>query len=951
MEITKDEIQSMIYDPTVMQKYILEFLDDATKGEMSITDPTSPFVMALETAVTCAAAAVQETSNQIRKQYPHLADTSSDLMHHITENESSYMFAIPSEATIRFMVNAIDLRNNGIAAVDGSYHETIIPSGTTIKVLGVTLTTLNDILVRLYTNNSVFVEQQLDTTNDIAYEDTSVLEPHLESDGTGTSWIWFDTKVKQVKKHSFNKSVTIASGFSQLVDLEDYFCHAIVKYKGNNSSYYKTLNKMFNDEYIDPITPGVIVKVYDKKVLFKIPDQYLIEGIISGNVKIDLYETKGYQYLPIHKYNSEDFSYELGDTGKNEIAATSKNIAIQCRAAGILEGGKNASTVEELRAAIINNTTGDIDLPITEKQIEKYGDINGYTIIKSLDIITEREFLGLKSVPSYDSNLLMAFQNVFFNTAKITISELTNHSNIIVRDESFVIKSGNVFRNNNSIFSVLDDSEIDYIKALNNYTLIEYIKANRLFYNPFYYIIEKSENYINSRVYDLDNPVIQSNMIKEKNITLQQRVNIRAYSIKKIRDGYRLAVSLVSSEDFKKLDKKSLVLQLKIPLFTGSNFAYINADYDSIKDIYTFDILTNLDINSDDRLDLINGYSDLVNKEFNLLSDVYLYICTTDTGVLDPTNFLTEEIYSNGKYMVVFTKQLLNIKFGEKLTYIHNNLYNVYGERKYKRYKEDIPLVYEADVYEVDPDTGCIVTVIKGTSGKDIQYNILHKKGDPVLDENKNPVYKYKQGDPVLDEDGNPVIDLDSGIVRYIDMLMLEYEFYLSTNNAYTNYNGLVIDSLKSYITDELVEMNKKLLEKTTIKYKSFNNTSNITISVNNMLSYIPYNCSPNVVLYINTKDVISNELKESYKTQIGSILNSHFNKSEIVLEDIRNEIKSKLGNTVSGVKLTGLDPADSEVITVKDTTNRLCLNKILDINKNNELIVKYDIDIEITYV
>lgn len=949
MAISKETINQMIYDPTAMQKFILDELDKATQGEYAVVEPTNPFSMAIETAVVCAASAVQETTNQIRKQYPNLASSNEDLYHHLTENETTYIFATPSEVKMRFFVNTIDLRQNGVEY--SNYRETIIPAGTAITTLDITMTTLNDILVRLYSNNEVYIEQQVDPSNDIAYDNISMITGELLTDSNGTSWIMFETWVKQVTKQTINKAIVRSSGFSQVIPIEDMFCHASVKYKASNSNDYVELNKLFTDEYIDHTQPSVIVKVYDGQILFKIPDHFILEGVVTGNIKIDIWTTKGKQYLPLNNYQVDDFKYVLGDTGKSKLAATSKNIAMMMVSSSILEGGSNSLSNEELRKIIINNTTGDIDLPITEKQIERLGNISGYTVSKNLDIITQREFIGLKSIPSIDSNFILCDHTIFFNTAKIVIGEL-NNSNVIVNSSNFLIKSGSVFKNNNGDFQLLTDSETEYVDSLPNNLKINYLKENKLFYTPFYYLIEKSEEFVNSRVYDLDNPVVIANRIIDKNITLEERVNVDKYALSKVKEGYRLSITLITNSAFDKLETKSIFAQIKIPLFGGSSYAYIDGTYEASANRYDFLIKTNFSINEDGSMELLNGYSLLSHKEIKLISELHLYIWTTDAKIKDSTSFLLGEIYSGNKHVTVLDKELFKIEFGKELKYIFNNMYSIYSERKYRRYEEDIPLVYEQDVYKVDDDTGCIVDVTNGADGNpEASYEILHHRGDNVLDENGNPIIKFKKGDTMLNNNGDPIIDLDNGVIRYIDILMLEYEFRISDSNAYNNYTSLVTTTLKEYILEELPEMNNKLLEQTIIKYKSYHTTGSINAVVNNVTKSIPNNCSPVIELYVTNTDTIDNNTKQSYIKTIGSILNEYFSNSKIVMEDIRNEIKTKLGTNISGVKISGITQDNYEIITVNNIDNRFYLNKLLSVNKNNELIPIYDITINFIYI
>lgn len=949
MAISKETITQMIYDPTAMQKYILEELDKATQGEYAVVEPTNPFSMAIETAVVCAASAVQETTNQIRKQYPNLASSNEDLYHHLTENETTYIFATPSEVKMRFFVNTIDLRQNGVEYAN--YRETIIPAGTAITTLDITMTTLNDILVRLYNNNEVYIEQQIDNSNDIAYDNISMITGELITDTNGTSWIMFETWVKQVTKQTISKAIVRSSGFSQIIGIDDMFCHTSVKYKPSNSNDYIELNKLFTDEYIDHTQPSIIVKVYDNQILFKIPDHFILEGVITGNIKIDIWTTKGKQYLPLNNYQVEDFSYVLGDTGKSKLAATSKNIAMKMVSSSILEGGSNSLSKEDLRQIIINNTTGDIDLPITEKQIERLGNISGYTVSKNLDIITQREFLGLKAIPSIDSNFILCDHTIFFNTAKVVIGEI-NNTNIIVNSDNFLIRSGSVFRNVNGDFQLLSDSETEYVESLPNNLKINYLKENKLFYTPFYYLIEKSEEFINSRVYDLDNPTVIANRIIDKNITLEERVNVEKYALNKVKEGYRLSITLITNSAFDKLETKSIFAQIKIPLFNGTSYAYIDGVYEPSANRYDFLIKTNFSIKEDGSMELLNGFSLLAHKEFNLTTELNFYIWTTDAKVKDSTSFLLGEINSGNKHVTVLDKEVFKIEFGKELKYIFNNMYNIYSERKYRKYEEDIPLVYEQDVYKLDDDTGCIVDIGTNDDGNPIaEYEILHHRGDTVLDEEGNPIIKFKKGDTMLDAKGEPIIDLDNGVIRYIDILMLEYEFKLSDSNAYNNYTKLVIDTIKEYILEELPELNNKLLEQTIIKYKSYHTTGTINVVVNNVTKSIPNNCSPVIELYVTNTDAIDNITKQNYIKSIGSILNSHFSNSKLIMEDIRNEIKTKLGSNINGVKISGITQDNYEIITVNNIDNRFYLNKLLSINKNNEIIPIYDITINFIYI
>ncbi len=952
MELTREELQKYIYDPNMLQKIVLDNIETATNGEIVISDPTSPFTMLLETAAVTSANAAIESKNIIRRKYPSLATKEDELYHHISDNELANMFAIPTDTYIVFYVNILDLKTTGFRPIGASYVETTIPEGTEITVLDTPLTLLNDIVVRLYDNGTIFVEQQ-QNENDIAFEDIGVIPATITTNNEGTPWIIFETRVKQVKKLVKNTAVSVAEGFNHIISSSDKYFYSEVSYKNSNTNdKYVKLEKSHNEEYIDPTIPTVFISVYGNEVLYRIPDLYLVDGGISGNVNIELYETKGNIYLPINKYTIEDFNIVLGNTGKNESASTSANIAILANSRSILEGGSNGMSLEELRHSIINNTKGDIDLPVTDYQLQRYANMSGYEIFKSLDVITERLYIATKSLPKVSSNLILAKQDVFFNTTQVILEDILTNTNISIQNDNFIIKSNTIFKEVNSIIKIVSNDELNYISSLNNIQKMEYLKVNKYFYTPYYYIINNDDMYSTSRVYDLDRPILEDLRIVGKNTTVNQRVNIDKFTILKTVSGYRLVFTVISNDEFKLLNPNLTGLQLKMSLKGTNSFVYFNAVRDISTGYYIVDINTDLFIDDDNYLDLLNGTSDIFNKRFNIDNYITVYIYTTDGSVVDNTNYLNDEINKepNSDY-VILSKEKLKVTFGRKVEYIWNRLYNTYTERKYLKYEYDIPLVYEEDVYEVDPETGSIYTCTTVGGIPEITTNKLFSKGDYVLDDVSNQILKHKKGDVILDENQLPIINSVSGVIRFIDILMLEYEFRISNSNAYVNYKETTLDVLHSYLFEDLPNFNNKLLENTKLLYKSYKSSKNVIVNINNVYYSMPYIVKPLVTLYVTNKVSLTNDEIELYKNTIGTVINNYLNNTVIKLDEIRKEIITTIGDKVVSVKINNIDPNNSEVITIRDKTTRLVLNKLLDLNKNNELIVKYDIEVIIQYV
>lgn len=952
MELTKDELGMIVYDPNRVQQRILEQVELATEGDYAVVNPTNPFTMLLEATATVTANGISESKSVIRKKYPFLAEKADEIYQHISDDELANMFAVPSEAVIVFHINVLDMKTSGYRPPNSNFVETTLPTGTEVTILDTVFTLLNDIVIRLYDNGSVFVEQ-LQNTNDISISDLGILNSGIVSDANSVAWVIFETRVKQVKKHVKNTTVTRSKGFKETISIKNEYFYSDVSFKNSSTNnVYTKIKKSHSEEYINPTTPTAYIALNGKDITFQIPDVYIIDGNIDGNVMLELYETKGLLYLPINKYKVEDFTIKLGDTGKSESASTSANLNILANSRMVVEGGSNGMTLDELKKSVVYNTTGNIDLPITRYQIERSGEHMGYEIFKSVDVITERLYVATKNLPKISSNLVLASHDIFFNTTEIILEEDINNSNIFEKDNYFIIKSNTIFKEINSVVKIVTDDELTYIDNLNNSQRIDYLKENKMFFTPYFYVIDTRDGFTSSRVYDLDKPVLQDLKILGKNVNINQRANIDKYTIIRTKTGYRVVLTLITNDEFKELDPTLINMQMVVHLLGGNVDAFIDGVYDPTTGYFSFEIETDLLLSEEGFLDLKNGYSTLFNKYINLETEPTFYIYTTDRSVVDTSGYLLDEIVipsgDETKY-IVLSKEKIKLTLGREIKYIWNKLYNSYTERKYKTYNYDLPLVHEEDVYDVNPETGSIYWC---DAQNNITTNKLYSKGDPVLDEENNPVYKFRKGDIVLDNNNTPIVDTYSGIVRYIDICMLEYEFKLAQSIPYKNYTESVKDIIDSYLYKDMAVLNEKTLENTTIMYKSYKSAKPVILNINNIYYAANYKVKPNVTLYINSTSSLSSAEIENYKDKVGSLIDKELSKSTVKLSEVKENIMTALGSSIVAVKIENLDGSGkSEVIKLQDKTTRLVMNKKLDSNKNNELIVRYDLDLAVQYV
>lgn len=940
MALTQTDMDNMIWNPVYAQKVIIDSIE---KGQgVEIGSETSPFLSLMEASIMLSHSGVTEGQNLIRTLFPTLATTKDDLYIHLTDNELSGLISTPASTYLIVEVNVNDIKNSGYKPDGSNYRETMLPIGTTISVSNYTLTLLNDILIRLYDKTEVPYVESISNSNDVAINNVTILESEIINNSLSVPYIRFKLPINQVTKQVISKSVQRSIDFEYTHQLTDKFYHAEVYYKNQSDGNNIKIEQSYSDTYLSPTTPKVFVKIGEGTVSFKIPRIYVMNGSISGNITIIVYETKGKTNMPIYPYTRDKFSMTLGDTNTAR-AATAQNIQFAFSSDTSIDGGTNGLSTDELKESIINNTLGVNEIPITNYQIEKIGQNNNFDVSLVEDVITNRTYIASKNI-EIESSVIKALPDIFNNTLKLELPEYISAYPELVRDTDFVIKSGSIFKENNGVISILNKGDISILTSMNILNKIEHLKTNKYFFNPFTYVVSKADGVSDCRIYHLDNPVLDNvrNIDKNQNVT-DVNANMVKYDISLTDEGYRLLIRMSGDNGFSGISTDMKKVQASI-LLSSNEYVHYQLEYDANNDMFYTYIKIDEMVNEEDRITISNGISDISTKLCDLITDIYIYCYITEPTYLDAFGYLRDEIVSEENNITVLTKDKIRLTFGKRIDYLWNKVYSTYTDRKYKTYQEDVYDVYETDVYETDIDGKLLWKV---ASNNKIECKILHRKGDYRLDEDNNKIIKHKKGDTILDVNGEPIIDVIPGICRYIDILMLEYEFLEATGDINKNLNRMITANFETMLFDQLPDMNKSLLERTNLYYRPYKSSKPIEIMVNGSKEISEYRVSPKVSLYLDNTNIDLNT-QETYRSTIGKIINSELSNSTISLNSIKQKIIDTLDISISGVKIEGLSNSDSEIITLVTNDNKLTLDKVLVYTEYKEVIVDYNLTLEL---
>jgi hypothetical protein len=941
MTISKTDLNNVQTDPLVAVSLMLNALETAN-GDVMEVDPSNPFIFTMETIAFNYATLRDEVNTKHARIHSKLANSESDLYNNMSYLDFKNIFSQPADAVIRFSVNVTNFVNNAILSPNNDYKMVSIPEGSIVSVEGYEFLISNRIDIKQF-NNGVFSIEQNVSKSKIGVSYLGVIPHQIIKSSDENLMLIFDTVLKQVSNINNEYTIKKADSFTTTIDITDklYFISASVKTSAGTTDVLVSYS-----EIIDPSAPTIIVKALSNSVEITVPDIYIINDMIVGKLYVSIYTTKGEVDYPLNSLSSNSFTIKFNNTTEDEYTSIIGKIAMANTALDRLTGGINGKTFSDLREAIINNSMGDSDTPITSKQLTGVLSNDGFYGYLLEDTVTDRTYIASRSlVPVIEANLLNANPDILFYKTKIIPNNFVTHPMIITSNDSddrLIIKPNTIFKSVSGGVVPLSIAEINNLNSMSITDRLNYINNTKLLISPYSYISSIYNGVYYLRVVDYT-AKINSFSIGVINSTVLTRINIQSYAVTVTDIGYTIKFKMITNSQFENLDVTTIRAQLKLPIDDVNSILY-QATYND--GYFEFNINTDYYVSKDMELNITNGISNLATKYIGLNTNAELTTYMLGAGVeVNNDMYLNNSVFSS-ENVVVFTTESIDITFGTAIDKLYKNMTISYTDRKYLTYDEIIYATYDKDIYDTD-SIGSLLTPINNNT--EVVYTKLHSVGDPILDVEGNPIIKHNIGDYILDINNEPIIDVANGIIKYIDMLVLEY------NYKYTNPTKIIdiLDSIKAYMQD-IKEYDSVVLEETSIMFKPFRSNDGVKIKYNNTYKTIYHDLKPEVTLYVEKLISPSESDLVKYKNTIGAVLHSYLNKDSFYTVDIRDEIKSMLpiDLVTVGIKLDTTDVflKEAEKVVLHDNTNRLSLAKyVTNILGGSNLV--YDIKITIVKI
>lgn len=948
----KDRISEAVYDPTLLVQASLETLQEMTNNEAIMLDPTHPAIAILEMGAVEASSAVQETIGLLRKQYPILAEEEADLYRHMSDDDYLNRFASPSSTKLTLAVLVPDVMSKLIRDEAENCWKATIPRDTRITVDGVVFTLCYPIHIRRYSTGAVQVTYDTTISSPIQSVKEIVISVKVRTTASGEDWMFFDIDVVQVDFTVFTAVIERIHNYQKSIEFVDMFHYARAFYRNENTlNKWVELKTTHTDQVYDPRTPTVLFQVNDQALDVRIPIIYFSNRSISGELRVDIYTTRGELTVNLKNYTQDLFG--VGTTPIDEArdhdsyVDAFEGMAYYAFGTQITSGGKNKLSFEALRSRAIYNAIGPQVIPITNVSLQADSENASYSIVKDVDMVTNRVFLATRKLPAPSNTRLVTPANVGIVTFSGTLAELEANPNTVVNKDRHTLRSGMLFRRDNGLLKILSATEIARLKSLPQNQLIAEVNSVDYVSTPFYHVLDETGEEFDMRVYSLNQPEASDLSFTRINQSLQLFVNTASYSFNKTDRGYVLTIQTNSGNYFKDAENNHVGVQLSFNPYGETTYAYINGQYlgktETNERIYEFVLETNYDLNADDQICITNakvrgvdGYKAWISlsTRFNLL--YHTSLATTNFEADQTDALLGKWILPSGS--VGNSQEEVTLRFGYALSSLWRRAHSYFNDKVYRRYEDDVVATYEVATYDKDPVSGLPFTMVDGLP----VYNTLHAKGDIVLDAEGQPVILHRKGDVVLDEYQQPMQYSATIIGRELDLMVMDARYGFADDSATVSYLKEVDAVITSWVTVDMENLGEDVLEKTKIFFYPKSSIGEVSVyHEDDQLVQLASEQTFDVVLYVDEGIHRNDAIRADIENRTTRLLDSYIDRITVNMTEVREQLRLMYGTSVKAFDISGLGgSANYDIVTMKDDRYRLALKKRLSIGPDKKTYV-----------
>lgn len=930
IDISKElsNLSLLKYNPNGVLDAALNRVSDMVGGKVKIVDPSNPFMYMLETSCLNTAFAIQEWALLTRKQYPRLATTEEDLYLHMSDKDYLGRFSSPSKTQVIFSILFNDLMAKGYkdpATGDILYT---LPKHYKVTISNLVFTLTAPIVVLVTPTGVVDVRYMVEQQDDIHALSTGYLTFTKFKLNQEEEYVQFKAEMPELDIEATDIPVEKSKLFKGELEFSAgrKFYHAKA-YHMLNGEWVEMLTTHTEQVYdINTVTCILKVNQTNNTVGYYIPPTYINNaGRMGSKVKFVIYTTMGEVSINFGDYKVSDFSSEynpvFAETDLNLTTDALRLITKVNHIEGKLEGGKGPKTFAQLKSDVIQNNLGSNSLPITNVQVESFLDNAQFKLVRDVDVVTNRQFLLEANIPASPSRYSVSKLNLDIVEYATSVTDLRTDRNSIVAvsPSTTLIPAGTLFEITSNGLNLLTKDEYDQLKQLSGNSLVRELNAKRYGAVLYHYVLDVTESEVDLRAYDLQKPKVTSVNFVNFNDTCRVGINTSMSNLIKTDAGFTLDVMGVFTAYDPQYTPTNLNPYIVYSEENGSTFYLEGRLFTVINNqpVYRFYIDTQYNVDSLNRIE-INNFKDTNGNYISIFVDleVELNLIYTINRISSQFEASSMDNYIYGSYIAVgnavVTLEKLNTKFGDTLTYLYKRVHSSTGLNEYMAYDEDVYAIHDKTVYAAD-------------------NTVLHHRGEPQLDDDGEPILKHRKGEVVLDEYYNPSPISRRDVVRYLNLLLIDYKANVSNDQYTIELRDYVREYLTNLITVNVPDVQGRLLENTVAYLTVPATLNNVLVKYDGRSGYINSAQDFEVNVYLGKaqyednilRDGVSNIIRTELEAYLGS--NQTLSKSVIV-----SQLLAKVAEFVKGVSFKKFTELNAEYIELPDEGSRISYNKVL---------------------
>lgn len=821
----------LIVSPASIAMDTFDTIDAIYNQEFDIVDATSPFVNLLECTATHSAAAQNAANMLTRRQYPMLAESMEDLFYHMSDMDHLDRFVIPvKNVKIWVAVPADQIRQYAVLDPMIGLKKVTLPADTQLTVDGYDFFLHWPVDIVVSNSDQLSARYDLSFTTPVSSRTSNVIETrtgHLQKQ----EYFFLYLEVDQLKVVSEKKPISLATGASITTGYSDQFYYARV-FSSVDGKVWSELKTTHTDQVFDPLVPTALIQVGTGVVTVKIPEIYLSNNIVRGNMRIDIFTSRGKLKINFADYTESQWAVrwnDFGDLTRTWSEPLGKFSSFFVYGVERYAGGSDGLTFEQMKQKVVYNLYSK-PAPFTEGELRAFLDAKNYRVSKQKDNIFGRVYVASSALPLPEKRDLSSSIGLINAPIEIDASRTDIVDSLKINDGLVAVKPNVLFKGVSGGYRLMTKTETENLDNLSLRAKSEELTNGDYYYSMFHYILDDTEPAFNARAYYLPACREIARSYIANNNTLGFIVNtIKTEIIFNNADNkYQV---LIDTQIPGNNENIHAVINYRDPT-TGYNWDIIGvrSKVDSKTYRYAFDLTTELDIDKNHNFTMLGFTGPNDNKvKLNLLNTTFDLIYVIDgVGTSPFDSYLARKALTQPVIGVVHER--LIIRWGKHLDKLYIKSRPLITEPVYERYTSDQQAYYLEDI--VEEGIAGNVLIPDGQGG--LTYNFIHRAGDPMFEaDGVTPVWLHRAGDIIVDPvTDQPKVKKDSYIKHEVRFMLFDAAFYFSDTDEIVSYRNTIPDYILEVLESDIRNVQPAAAEETEIYYEPISSSTSARVRI-----------------------------------------------------------------------------------------------------------------------